>query len=253
MAGVGRSRGSGSSRPRWASSGPRSAAAVATGSANAHRISPGRPLIGHLATLDPNKGTNDLVPAVLPAERVEAGRRPGLSGPGRRQLAALRGVRRWAAGRVAALADPDRPAAGRREGRLLRRDRRLLRCPRGPTRSASSSSRPGPTASRSSPRRPAGSPRSSSTTGPACSSSFGDVERLTLALDWLIHHPETARRLGEAGRDRVARGFDLGRLLRDGRRAARSAPRSGLPADRPRSPHRPSAPAGVRAGRSPVA
>ena len=31
----------------------------------ARRISPGRPLIGHLATLDPNKGTNDLVRAVL--------------------------------------------------------------------------------------------------------------------------------------------------------------------------------------------
>lgn len=31
----------------------------------AYRISPGRPLVGHLATLDPNKGTNDLVRAVM--------------------------------------------------------------------------------------------------------------------------------------------------------------------------------------------
>ena len=66
---AGASPGSNPARSAWPSSTPRSPAATRSLLRERLGISADRPVIGHLATLDPNKGTNDLVLAVARLNR----------------------------------------------------------------------------------------------------------------------------------------------------------------------------------------
>jgi hypothetical protein len=84
-----------------------------------------RKVVGHLATLDPNKGTNDLVLAIDRLNALRPAARPDRADPGGGQFAPLRGVRGPLARLDPPLADPGRPAVAAGEGRLLRGDRRL--------------------------------------------------------------------------------------------------------------------------------
>ena len=170
------------------------------------RISPGRPLIGHLATLDPNKGTNDLVRAVCalnddrPADDPIFLALAGVSSPHFERFAEElpASTRRWLI----------------RTGPLSAEEKAdfydAIDVFAMPSRTDSfgivfleawANGKPVVAAASGGVAEVVEHDR----TGVLI--PFGDVEKLTTALDWLIHQPETARRLGEAGRRHVASGY----------------------------------------------
>jgi glycosyltransferase involved in cell wall biosynthesis len=42
---------------------------------------------------------------------------------------------------------------------------------------------------------------------------FGDVDAMAGAIVWMIEHPEERRRMGEAGRERMAKEFSTERMI----------------------------------------
>jgi glycosyltransferase involved in cell wall biosynthesis len=169
------------------------------------RIAPHRPLIGHLATLDPNKGTNDLVRSVLALNEARPADDPvylalaGVSSPHFERFAEglPASSRRW-------LIRTGPLSVGEKADFFDAIDVFAM-----PSRTDSfgivfleawANGKPVVAAAAG------GVVEVVDHDSTGVLVPFGDVEKLTTALDWLIHEPETARRLGEAGRDRVARG-----------------------------------------------
>lgn len=171
----------------------------------ANRISPDRPLIGHLATLDPNKGTNDLVRSVLTLNEARPADDPvylalaGVSSPHFERFAEglPASTRRWLI----------------RTGPLSTEEKRdffdAIDVFAMPSRTDSfgivfleawANAKPVVAAAAGGVVEVVEHDKTGFLV------PFGDSEKLARALDWLINEPETARRLGEAGRDRVARG-----------------------------------------------
>ncbi|QDV36751.1 glycosyltransferase family 4 protein [Tautonia plasticadhaerens] len=171
----------------------------------ANRISPDRPLIGHLATLDPNKGTNDLVRSVLALNESRPADDPiylalaGVSSPHFERFAEglPASTRRWLI----------------RTGPLSAEEKAdffdAIDVFAMPSRTDSfgivfleawANAKPVVAAAAGGVVEVVEHDKTGFLV------PFGDVEKLATAIDWLINEPETARRLGEAGRDRVARG-----------------------------------------------
>ncbi|RUL85736.1 glycosyltransferase family 4 protein [Tautonia sociabilis] len=170
-----------------------------------YRISPGRPLIGHLATLDPNKGTNDLVRAVLALNEERPADDPiylalaGVSSPHFEAFASdlPPSTRRWLirTGPLPAEQKADffdaidlfaMPSRTDSFGIVFleawANGKPVVAAAAGGVAEVVEHDRTGVLV------------------------PFGDVEKLRAAIDWLIHEPETARRLGLAGRCRVSSG-----------------------------------------------
>ena len=169
------------------------------------RISPGRPLIGHLATLDENKGSNDLVRAVIGLNETRPADDPvflalcGVSSPDFERFAASlpASTRRWLI-QTGPLDDRQKrdffaaidlfsmPSRTDSFGLVFleawANGKAVVAASAGGVREVIHHDVDGLL---------------------VC---FGDVDRLRLALEWLLLHPETARRLGDAGRIRVASG-----------------------------------------------
>jgi glycosyltransferase involved in cell wall biosynthesis len=193
-----------------------------------YRISAHRPLIGHLATLDPNKGTNDLVRSVLALNESRPADDP--------VYLALAGVSSPHFERFA----EELPASSKRW--LIRTGPLAVEEKADFFDAIDVFAMPSRTDSFGIVFLEAwanGKPVVAAAAGGVVEVvdhdstgvlvPFGDVEKLTTALDWLIHEPDTARRLGEAGRERVARGCSwddcfgvindrLAMLTRSGRR-----------------------------------
>ncbi len=156
----------------------------------------------------PEQGDHRPGPGRRPAERQPAGRRPDPPGPRRHRLARLRAVPGRAAGpRRRRWLHRSSARSRRRPAPTSTRRSTCSRCRRGPTRSGSSSSKPGPTACRWSPPPRGGCPRSSATARPACSSRSATSTAWPGRSAALLDDPALARRLGEAGRGLVARGY----------------------------------------------
>ncbi|MEW4567446.1 glycosyltransferase family 4 protein [Tautonia sp. JC769] len=172
---------------------------------SSRRIGPDQPLIGHLATLDPNKGTTDLVRAVMalnasrPADDPIALVLAGVSSPHFEQFAAglPSETRRWLfrTGPLSPAEKPDffdaidlfaMPSRTDSFGIVFleawANGKPVVAAAAGGVAEVVEHDRTGVLV------------------------PFGQVETLSSALEWLIDQPETARRLGEAGRRRVARG-----------------------------------------------
>ncbi|WP_152050700.1 glycosyltransferase family 4 protein [Tautonia marina] len=169
------------------------------------RIRPGQPIIGHLATLDPNKGTNDLVRAVMalnatrPADDPVALVLAGVSSPHFERFAdeLPSETRRWLI-RTGPLSITDKadffdaidifamPSRTDSFGIVFleawANGKPVVAAAAGGVAEVVEHDRTGVLV------------------------PFGHVEKLSSALEWLIDQPETARRLGDAGRLRVAQG-----------------------------------------------
>ncbi len=180
-------------------------------------IPPNRPVVGHLATLDPNKGTNDLVralqklndnrPADDPIHLVLA----GVSSPHFESFASELPplTRRWLTrtGPLSAAQKADfydaidifsMPSRTDSFGIVFleawANGKPVVAAAAGGVVEVIEHDRTGMLV------------------------DFGDVDRLALALDWLLQNPETASRLGEAGRELVSTGHtwdDCFALLND--------------------------------------
>jgi glycosyltransferase involved in cell wall biosynthesis len=204
-----------------------------------HRIGAEQPMIGHLATLDPNKGTTDLVRSVLalnatrPADDPVALVLAGVSSPHFEQFAAglPSETRRWLI-RTGPLSTTEKadffdaidvfamPSRTDSFGIVFleawANGKPVVAAAAGGVAEVVEHDRTGVLV------------------------PFGQVAQLSSALEWLIDQPETARRLGEAGRRRVAQGCSwddcfatlsaqLDRLLR---RDLRADPHAPAPPDR---------------------
>ncbi|WP_169973322.1 glycosyltransferase family 4 protein [Tautonia rosea] len=170
-----------------------------------YRIGPSQPMIGHLATLDPNKGTNDLVQSVMALNALRAADDPvalvlaGVSSPHFERFAAElpSSTKRWLI-RTGPLSTTDKadffdaidvfamPSRTDSFGIVFleawANGKPVVAAAAGGVAEVVEHDRTGVLV------------------------PFGNVEKLSSVLEWLIDQPETARRLGEAGRQRVAQG-----------------------------------------------
>ncbi len=171
----------------------------------AYRIPTGRSLVGHLATLDPNKGTSDLVRAVMqlndrrPADDPIMLLLAGTSSPDFERFAASlpSTVKPWLiqSGPLDPVSKADFFDAIDLFAMPSRTDSFGI-----VFLEAWANAKPVVAASAG------GVAEVVAHDETGLLVSFGDVNRLALAIDWLVHSPDTAHRLGKAGQRRVSHG-----------------------------------------------